>query len=84
MPSDLRIRLEAPSAATSHLPRCVVPPALAPVGVLAEEHAEAWADRHTFVVGDTLLVGWAGNDWAYSVAPPGNLRAIDARDCVVG
>ncbi|MFZ3584953.1 PQQ-binding-like beta-propeller repeat protein [Loktanella sp. DJP18] len=31
------------------------------------------------VVGDTLLVGWAGNDWAYSVAPPGNLLAIDAR-----
>jgi len=31
------------------------------------------------VVGDTLLLGWAGKDWAYSVAPPGNLMAIDAR-----
>ncbi|MCF6370680.1 pyrroloquinoline quinone-dependent dehydrogenase [Rhizobium halophilum] len=31
------------------------------------------------VVGNTLLLGWAGNDWAYSVAPPGNLMAIDAR-----
>ena len=31
------------------------------------------------VVGDTLMLGWAGNDWAYSVAPPGNLMAIDAR-----
>ena len=31
------------------------------------------------VVGDTLLLGWAGMDWAYSVAPPGNLLAIDAR-----
>ena len=31
------------------------------------------------VVGNTLLLGWAGNDWAYSVAPPGNLLAIDAR-----
>ena len=31
------------------------------------------------VVGDTLLLGWAGKDWAYSVAPPGNLLAIDAR-----
>lgn len=31
------------------------------------------------VVGDTLLLGWAGKDWEYSVAPPGNLLAIDAR-----
>lgn len=31
------------------------------------------------VVGDTLLLGWAGMDWEYSVAPPGNLLAIDAR-----
>jgi len=31
------------------------------------------------VVGDTLLLGWAGKDWAFSVAPPGNLLAIDAR-----
>lgn len=31
------------------------------------------------VVGDRLLLGWAGKDWAYSVAPPGNLLAIDAR-----
>ncbi|HEV7414804.1 MAG TPA: PQQ-binding-like beta-propeller repeat protein, partial [Tianweitania sediminis] len=31
------------------------------------------------VVGDILLLGWAGKDWAFSVAPPGNLMAIDAR-----
>ena len=31
------------------------------------------------VVGDTLLLGWAGKDWEYAVAPPGNLLAIDAR-----
>jgi quinoprotein glucose dehydrogenase len=31
------------------------------------------------VVGDVLLLGWAGMDWQYSVAPPGNLLAIDAR-----
>lgn len=31
------------------------------------------------VVGDTLLLGWAGADWEYSVAPPGNLMAINAR-----
>ncbi|WP_019955024.1 pyrroloquinoline quinone-dependent dehydrogenase [Yoonia vestfoldensis] len=31
------------------------------------------------VAGDTLLLGWAGMDWEYSVAPPGNLLAIDAR-----
>lgn len=31
------------------------------------------------VVGDTLLLGWAGMDWEYAVAPPGNLLAIDAR-----
>jgi quinoprotein glucose dehydrogenase len=31
------------------------------------------------IVGNTLLLGWAGMDWEYSVAPPGNLLAIDAR-----
>lgn len=31
------------------------------------------------VVGDTLFLGWAGMDWQYSVAPPGNILAIDAR-----
>lgn len=31
------------------------------------------------VVGDVLFLGWAGMDWEYSVAPPGNLLAIDAR-----
>lgn len=31
------------------------------------------------VVGDALMVGWAGKDRAYAVAPPGNLMAIDAR-----
>lgn len=31
------------------------------------------------VVGDVLLLGWAGKDWAYAVAPPGNLLALDAR-----
>lgn len=31
------------------------------------------------VVGDTLMLGWAGKDWEYAVAPPGNLLAIDAR-----
>ncbi|TNC66637.1 pyrroloquinoline quinone-dependent dehydrogenase [Rubellimicrobium roseum] len=31
------------------------------------------------VVGDTLLLGWAGKDWEYTVAPPGNLLALDAR-----
>ena len=31
------------------------------------------------VVGDVLLLGWAGKDWEYAVAPPGNLLAIDAR-----
>ncbi|MEQ8403470.1 MAG: pyrroloquinoline quinone-dependent dehydrogenase [Oceanicaulis sp.] len=31
------------------------------------------------VAGDTLLMGWAGKDWAYSVAPPGSLLAVDAR-----
>lgn len=31
------------------------------------------------VVGDTLLLGWAGKDWEYSVAPPGNLLALDVR-----
>jgi quinoprotein glucose dehydrogenase len=30
------------------------------------------------VAGDTLLLGWAGKDWAFSAAPPGNLLAIDA------
>ena len=31
------------------------------------------------VAGDRLLLGWAGADWEYSVAPPGNLLAIDPR-----
>lgn len=31
------------------------------------------------VVGDTLLMGWAGKDWEYTAAPPGNLLAVDAR-----
>ncbi|MFW6413273.1 MAG: pyrroloquinoline quinone-dependent dehydrogenase [Oceanicaulis sp.] len=31
------------------------------------------------VAGDVLLLGWAGKDWEYSVAPPGNLLAVDAR-----
>ncbi len=35
--------------------------------------------QQPLVVGDTLLLGWAGKDWEYTVAPPGNLLAIDAR-----
>lgn len=31
------------------------------------------------VVGDTLMMGWAGKDWEYTAAPPGNLLAVDAR-----
>lgn len=31
------------------------------------------------VVRDTILIGWAGKDWAYTVEPPGNLIAVDAR-----
>ncbi|EPX87657.1 quinoprotein glucose dehydrogenase [Rubellimicrobium thermophilum DSM 16684] len=31
------------------------------------------------VVGDRLYLGWAGKDWEYAVAPPGNLLALDAR-----
>ncbi|MGP1396902.1 MAG: outer membrane protein assembly factor BamB family protein [Inquilinaceae bacterium] len=31
------------------------------------------------VVGDLLLLGWAGADWEYSATPPGSLLAIDAR-----
>lgn len=31
------------------------------------------------IVGDTILIGWAGKDWAYTVEPPGNLMAVDAR-----
>lgn len=31
------------------------------------------------VAGDTLLLGWAGMDWEYTVDPPGNLLALDAR-----
>jgi quinoprotein glucose dehydrogenase len=31
------------------------------------------------VVGDTILIGWSGKDWAYTVEPPGNLMAVDAR-----
>ena len=28
---------------------------------------------------DTLFIGWAGKDWAYQVAPPGTVFAVDAR-----
>lgn len=35
--------------------------------------------QQPLAVGDTLLLGWAGKDWEYTVAPPGNLLAIDAR-----
>ncbi len=31
------------------------------------------------VVGDTLVLGWAGKDWALSEAPPGTLFGLDAR-----
>ncbi|MER0240111.1 PQQ-binding-like beta-propeller repeat protein [Fulvimarina sp. MAC8] len=31
------------------------------------------------VVGDTLVLGWAGKDWAFSEAPPGTLFGVDAR-----
>lgn len=31
------------------------------------------------VVGDTLVLGWAGKDWALSEAPPGTVFGIDAR-----
>ena len=31
------------------------------------------------IVGDTILLGWAGKDWAYTVEPPGNLMALDVR-----
>ncbi|MEN3794837.1 pyrroloquinoline quinone-dependent dehydrogenase [Fulvimarina sp. MAC3] len=31
------------------------------------------------VVGDTLVLGWAGKDWAFAEAPPGTLFGIDAR-----
>lgn len=31
------------------------------------------------VVGDTLVLGWAGKDWAFSEAPPGTVFGIDAR-----
>ena len=31
------------------------------------------------VVGDHLLVGWAGKDWAYAEAPPGTVFSINAR-----
>ncbi|RFC61891.1 pyrroloquinoline quinone-dependent dehydrogenase [Fulvimarina endophytica] len=30
------------------------------------------------VVGDTLVLGWAGKDWAFAEAPPGTLFGIDA------
>ncbi|MES1953977.1 pyrroloquinoline quinone-dependent dehydrogenase [Salinisphaera hydrothermalis] len=28
---------------------------------------------------NTLLIGWAGKDWAYQAAPPGTVFALDAR-----
>ena len=31
------------------------------------------------VVGDTLVLGWAGKDWAFAEAPPGTLFGLDAR-----
>jgi len=31
------------------------------------------------VVGDRLILGWAGMDWAYEQAPPGTVFAINAR-----
>jgi len=31
------------------------------------------------VVKDTLLLGWAGNDWQQSVTPPGTVFAVDAQ-----
>ncbi|WP_353175920.1 pyrroloquinoline quinone-dependent dehydrogenase [Salinisphaera sp. T5B8] len=31
------------------------------------------------VVGDHLLLGWAGKDWAFEQAPPGTVFSIDAR-----
>jgi quinoprotein glucose dehydrogenase len=32
------------------------------------------------VVGDHLIVGWAGKDWAYAEAPPGSVFSLNARD----
>ncbi|WP_106419912.1 pyrroloquinoline quinone-dependent dehydrogenase [Salinicola tamaricis] len=31
------------------------------------------------VVGDHLIFGWAGKDWAFETAPPGTVFSIDAR-----
>lgn len=31
------------------------------------------------VVGNHLLVGWAGKDWAYAEAPPGTVFSVDAQ-----
>ncbi|MCR9085670.1 MAG: pyrroloquinoline quinone-dependent dehydrogenase [Rhodobacteraceae bacterium] len=31
------------------------------------------------VVGDTLVLGWSGNDWQDTVTPPGSVFGIDAR-----
>lgn len=31
------------------------------------------------VVGDRLILGWAGMDWAYEQAPPGSVFALNAR-----
>ncbi len=31
------------------------------------------------VAGDTLFLSWSGMDWEYTVTPPGNLMAVDAR-----
>lgn len=31
------------------------------------------------VVGDHLILGWAGKDWAYEKAPPGSLFSLNAR-----
>ncbi|WP_253272870.1 pyrroloquinoline quinone-dependent dehydrogenase [Halomonas sp. PR-M31] len=31
------------------------------------------------VIGDRLILGWAGKDWAYEQAPPGTVFALNAR-----
>ncbi|MGU3575561.1 pyrroloquinoline quinone-dependent dehydrogenase [Brucellaceae bacterium C25G] len=31
------------------------------------------------VIGDRLIVGWSGKDWAYAEAPPGSLFALNVR-----
>ncbi len=31
------------------------------------------------VIGDRIVIGWAGKDWAYEKAPPGSVFALNAR-----